>query len=160
MEASNIYGTPRMDAYEIFEAALNQKSVRITDTIEVDGTERRVLNQKATIAARDRLAKLKQEFKNWIFEDPYRREKLCATYNRMFNSERLRSYDGSHLTFPGMSPDIKLRPHQVNAVARILYGGNSLLAHKVGAGYVQSGIMKRRRREAALNQRPAADNNR
>jgi len=93
-----------------------------------------VLNQKETIAARDRQAKLKQDFKSWIFEDPDRRERLCATYNKLFNSERLRVYDGSHLTFPGMSPNIELRPHQVNAIARILYGGNSLLAHKVGAG--------------------------
>ena len=134
VDATNTYGTKDIDAYELFELALNQKTLRVYETKDINGEEKRVISQKKTIAARDRQAKLKQDFKNWVFEEPNRREKLCELYNRLFNRERLRVYDGSHLSFPGMSPEIKLRPHQVNAIARIIYGGNSLLAHKVGAG--------------------------
>jgi N12 class adenine-specific DNA methylase len=134
VEATNAYGTKRMDAYYLFETTLNQRNARIYDTVEVDGKDKRVLNHKATIAIRDRQAKIKQEFKRWIFDDPERREKLCEIYNRLFNSERSRAYDGSHLTFPGMSPEVKLDSHQRNGAARILYGGNTLLAHVVGAG--------------------------
>jgi len=134
VEATKEYGTHRMDAFYLFEVSLNQRNARIFDTIKVDGKEKRVLNHKETIAIRDRQAKMKQEFKRWIFDDPDRREKLCEVYNRLFNSERSRVYDGSHLTFPGMSPEIRLDPHQKNGAARILYGGNTLLAHVVGAG--------------------------
>ena len=132
--ANKTYGTDRMDAYTLFEVTLNQKNARIFDTIYVDGKERRVLNHEKTVAIRDRQTMLKQEFKRWIFDDYERRDKLCAKYNELFNSERSRQYDGSHLTFPGMSPDIKLDKHQSDGVARILYGGNTLLAHVVGAG--------------------------
>ncbi|MDR2356556.1 MAG: DEAD/DEAH box helicase family protein [Oscillospiraceae bacterium] len=134
VEATKTYGTNRMDAYSLFGTTLNQRNARIYDVVEVDGKEKRVLNHKQTIAIRDRQAKMKLEFKRWIFDDPDRREKLCEVYNRLFNAERSRVYDGGHLTFPGMSPEITLRPHQTAAVARILYGGNTLLAHVVGSG--------------------------
>jgi len=135
VDATKTYGTGRMDAYVLFELTLNQKNARITDTIQdADGKERTVLNHKETIAIRERQTKLKEEFRRWIFDSPERREKLCATYNDLFNSERSRQYDGSHLTFPGMSPDVTLRKHQRDGIARILYGGNTLLAHVVGAG--------------------------
>lgn len=128
------YGTPRMQAPEIIERTLNLRDVRIFDTISVDGQERRVLNVDETVAARAKQELIQNEFRDWIFEDPDRRAKLVTEYNRRFNSYRNRSFDGSHLTFPGMSPEIRLREHQVNAVARGLYGGNALLAHVVGAG--------------------------
>jgi N12 class adenine-specific DNA methylase len=134
VEATKTYGTDRMDAYYLFELTLNQRNARIYDTVIDDGKEKRVLNHKKTIAVRDRQAKMKQEFKRWIFDHPDRREKLCEVYNRLFNSERPRTYDGAHLTFPGMNPEKALRPHQKAAVARILYGGNALLAHVVGSG--------------------------
>ncbi|MDR2089134.1 MAG: DEAD/DEAH box helicase family protein [Clostridiales Family XIII bacterium] len=134
VEATQTHGTKRMDAYCLFETTLNQRNARIYDTKMVDGKEKRVLNHKETVAIRDRQAKLKQEFKRWVFDDPERREKLCEVYNRLFNSERSRVYDGSHLTFPGMSPEVRLDPHQRNGAARILYGGNTLLAHVVGSG--------------------------
>jgi N12 class adenine-specific DNA methylase len=134
VEVMKEYGTERMDAYRLFELTLNQRNARIYDTKIVDGKEKRILNHRETVAVRDRQAKLKQEFKRWVFDDKERRERLCGVYNRLFNSERSRQYDGSHLTFPGMNPEKTLRPHQKAAVARILYGGNTLLAHVVGSG--------------------------
>ena len=113
---------------------MNQKNARIYDTIYEDGKEKRALNHKQTVAIRERQTKMKEDFRRWIFDDPERREKLCAIYNDLFNSERSRKYDGSHLTFPGMSPEIRLDAHQRDGAARIIYGGNSLLAHVVGAG--------------------------
>jgi len=135
IEATRTYGTSRMDAYALFEVTLNQKNAKIYDMlIDKDGVKRHVFNHKETVAIREKQSLMKQEFKRWIFDDPERRERLCAVYNNLFNSERQRVYDGSHLTFPGMSHEIKLRDHQKNAVARIIYGGNALLAHVVGAG--------------------------
>jgi N12 class adenine-specific DNA methylase len=134
VEAVKVYGTGRMNAYALFETTLNQRNARIFDTVKVNGNEKRVLNHRQTVAVRDRQEKMKQEFKIWLFDDPGRREMLCEVYNRLFNSERSRVYDGSHITFPGMSPEIGLDPHQKNGAARILYGGNTLLAHVVGAG--------------------------
>ena len=134
VEATKTYGTERMDAYSLFEVTLNQKNARIYDTIYEDGKEKRVLNHKQTVAIRERQTKMKEDFRRWVFDDPERREELCAIYNDLFNSERSRKYDGSHLTFPGMSPEIRLDAHQRDGAARIIYGGNSLLAHVVGAG--------------------------
>ena len=129
------YGTKRINAYEIFEASLNQRSVQIFDTHrDADGKEIRVLNEKETAIAQQKQDAMKEAFHDWIFKDPERRTDLCAVYNRMFNSTRPREYDGRHINFIGMNPEIKLEPHQRNAVARILYGGNTLLAHVVGAG--------------------------
>ncbi len=129
------YGTKRINAYEIFEASLNQRSVQIFDThTDVDGKETRVLNEKETAIAQQKQEAIKEAFHDWIFKDPERRADLCAVYNKLFNSTRPREYDGKHINFIGMNPEIKLEPHQRNAVARILYGGNSLLAHVVGAG--------------------------
>lgn len=130
----NTYGTKRINAYEVFEASLNQRSVQIFDKKEVDGREVRVLNEKETAVAQQKQEALKEAFRGWIFKDPQRRADLCATYNRLFNSTRPRAYDGQHISFTGMNPEIRLEPHQRNAVARILYGKNSLLAHVVGAG--------------------------
>lgn len=134
VEAFSTYGTARSNAYEITDDLLNQRSVSIYDTVRIDGSERRVLNKTETIAARDKADQLQTAFKRWIFDDPDRRERLVRRYNELFNSDKLRVYDGAHLTFPGMSPLKHLREHQYNAVARILYGGNTLLAHEVGAG--------------------------
>ena len=128
------YGTKRINAYGIFEASLNQRSVQVFDTKEVDGKETRVLNEKETAMAQQKQDAMKEAFSDWIFKDPERRRDLCAVYNKLFNSSRPREYDGSHINFIGMNPEIKLEPHQRNAVARILYGGNTLLAHVVGAG--------------------------
>ena len=129
------YGTKRINAYEIFQASLNQRSVQIFDTeTNADGNEIRVLNEKETAIAQQKQDAMKEAFHDWIFKDPDRRADLCAVYNRMFNSTRPREYDGKHINFIGMNPEIKLEPHQRNAVARILYGGNALLAHVVGAG--------------------------
>ena len=129
------YGTKRINAYEIFEASLNQRSVQIFDThTDIEGKETRVLNEKETAIAQQKQDAMKEAFHDWIFKDPDRRADLCAVYNRMFNSTRPREYDGKHINFIGMNPEIKLEPHQRNAVARILYGGNALLAHVVGAG--------------------------
>jgi len=133
--ATETYGTKRMDAYTIIEETLNLRSVTVKDkTEDENGNERYVINKNETIAARAKQDQIKEEFKNWIFKDADRRKKLVDFYNENFNNIRLREYDGSHLTFPGMNPDIQLKPHQINAVARILYGGNTLLAHCVGAG--------------------------
>ena len=131
---STTYGTTRRNAYQILEDSLNLKDSRVYDTIEEDGKEKRVLNKKETMIASQKQEMVREAFKDWVFRDPERREVLVAKYNKIFNSTRPREYDGSHLTFPGMTPDIELKPHQKNAVAHILYGNNTLLAHCVGAG--------------------------
>lgn len=133
--AAGTYGTKRINGYAILEAALNQRSVQIYDThTDEGGKEVRVLNQKETIIAQQKQDALKETFQNWIFQDADRRADLCGTYNRLYNSVVPRSYDGSHIVFAGMNPEIALEEHQKNAVARVLYGGNTLLAHVVGAG--------------------------
>ena len=135
VNAFSTYGTSRISAYKILENTLNLRDVRIYDKIvDSDGTERRVLNVKETTLAQQKQQVIKDAFRDWLWKDPKRRETLVAKYNELFNSTRPREYDGSHLTFPGMNPEIELREHQRNAIARILYGGNSLLAHEVGAG--------------------------
>lgn len=129
------YGTGRANAYKILEDSLNLKDVRIYDTVtDEDGRETRVLNKKETVLAGQKQEALREAFRTWVFEEPERRKELCAEYNRLFNSTRPREYDGSHLKFPGMTQDIELQPHQMNAVAHQLYGANTLLAHCVGAG--------------------------
>lgn len=128
------YGTSRVNAYKILEDSLNLKDTRVYDTIEEDGKEKRVLNKKETTIASQKQESIREAFKEWIFRDQERRQTLVAKYNELFNSTRPREYDGSHLKFPGMTPDIELKPHQKNAVAHILYGHNTLLAHCVGAG--------------------------
>ena len=129
------YGTSRINAYKIIEETLNLKDVRIFDYIEDDeGKKKAVLNKKETAIAQSKQEMIKQEFQDWIWSDPERRERLCKSYNEKFNSVRPREYDGSHIIFNGMNPEIELREHQKNAVAHILYGGNTLLAHAVGAG--------------------------
>lgn len=135
VRAYNTYGTSRINAYKIIEETLNLKDVRIFDHIEDDeGRKKAVLNKKETAIAQSKQEMIKQEFQNWIWSDPERRERLCKSYNEKFNSVRPREYDGSHIIFNGMNPEIELREHQKNAVAHILYGGNTLLAHAVGAG--------------------------
>lgn len=129
------YGTRRANAYRILEDTLNLRDVRIYDMVtDSDGKERRVLNQKETTLAQQKQQAIKAAFREWIWKDPNRRETLVAQYNELFNATRPREYDGQHITFGGMTPDIQLREHQRNAVAHILYGGNTLLAHEVGAG--------------------------
>ena len=128
------YGTSRRNAYTILEDSLNLKDSRVYDTVEEDGKERRVLNKKETTIASQKQEAIREAFKDWVFRDPERRQVLVAKYNQLFNSTRPREYDGSHLKFPGMTPDIELKPHQKNAVAHVLYGDNTLLAHCVGAG--------------------------
>ncbi len=128
------YGTKRRSAYSLFEDALNLRDARVYDTVYEGGREKRVLNQKETIIAQQKQEAICEAFKDWIFKDPERRADLCATYNRLFNSIRPREYNGDHIQFTGMNPEYKLEPHQRNAVARMLYGGNTLLAHCVGAG--------------------------
>ena len=128
------YDTTRRNAYQILEDSLNLKDSRVYDTVVEDGKEKRVLNKKETMIASQKQEMVREAFKDWVFRDPERREVLVAKYNKIFNSTRPREYDGSHLTFPGMTPDIELKPHQKNAVAHILYGNNTLLAHCVGAG--------------------------
>ena len=129
------YGTDRANAYKILEDTLNLRDVRIYDTkTDADGKERRVLNSKETTLAQQKQQAIKDAFRDWIWRDPERRQTLVKRYNELFNSNRPREYDGSHITFTGMNPEIKLREHQLNAVAHILYGGNTLLAHEVGAG--------------------------
>ncbi len=128
------FGTQRANALRLLEDALNLKDTKIYDTVIEDEKEKRVLNRKETMLVRQKQELIKEEFKNWIFKEPERREALCKLYNERFNSIRPREFDGSHLTFPGMNPEITLRPHQKNAIARILYGDNTLLAHVVGAG--------------------------
>ena len=129
------YGTERANAYRILEETLNLRDVRIYDTVyDADGTERRVLNSKETTLAQQKQQAIKDAFQEWIWRDPNRRQTLVQQYNERFNSIRPREYDGSHIRFSGMSPEITLREHQKNAIAHILYGGNTLLAHEVGAG--------------------------
>ena len=129
------YGTDRANGLRILEDTLNLRDVRIYDTIQdADGKERRVLNQKETTLAQQKQQAIKDAFRDWIWKDPQRRETLVQRYNELFNSIRTREYDGSHITFSGMNPEIVLREHQRNAIAHILYGGNTLLAHQVGAG--------------------------
>ncbi len=128
------YGTSRANAYRILEDSLNLRDTRIFDVVTEDGKEKRVLNKKETMLASQKQEAIREAFKDWVFRDPERRQDLCAKYNELFNSTRPREYDGSHLKFPGMTPDIVLRPHQLNAVAHQLYGDNTLLAHCVGAG--------------------------
>ena len=132
--ANMTYGTSRANAYKILEDSLNLKDVRIYDTVVEDGKEKRVLNKKETTLAAQKQEAIREAFKDWIFRDPERRADLVKVYNERFNSTRPREYDGSHLQFPGMTPDIELKPHQKNAVAHVLYGDNTLLAHCVGAG--------------------------
>ena len=135
VKAYSTYGTSRINAYKIIEETLNLKDVRIFDYIEdEDGKKKAVLNKKETAIAQSKQELIKQGFQDWIWSDPERRERLCKMYNEKFNSIRPREYDGSHITFNGMNPEIELREHQKNAVAHILYGGNTLLAHAVGAG--------------------------
>ena len=129
------YGTERANAYRLIEDALNLKDTRIFDyETDENGNKISILNKKETTLASQKQDLIKEEFKNWVFKEPNRREKLVKIYNKKFNSVRLREFDGSHLTLDGINPEIKLRPHQLNAVARTLYGGNTLLAHVVGAG--------------------------
>ena len=131
----NTYGTGRINAYKIIEDTLNLRDVRIFDTFQdADGREQRVLNKKETAIAQDKQDLIKQKFQEWIWAEPNRRERLCRIYNDKFNSIRPREYDGSHIVFAGMNPEKKLRPHQRNAVARAIYGGNALFGHVVGAG--------------------------
>ena len=133
--ATKTYGTSRMDAYTIFESTLNLRTVTVRDRIEDGGGKHHYeTNQKETMLAREKQNQLKEAFRDWIFAEPKRRNKYVGYYNETFNNVRLREYDGSHLQFPGMNPDIRLKPHQRNAIARILMGGNTLLAHCVGAG--------------------------
>ena len=135
IKAFNTYGTLRASAYEIIESSLNLKDIRIFDyQYDRDGRRVAVLNKKETAIAQGKQELLKEAFAEWIWKDPKRREKICKAYNILFNSNRPREYDGSHINFSGMNPEITLRKHQVNAIAHILYGGNTLLAHVVGAG--------------------------
>ncbi|WP_243141156.1 DUF6908 domain-containing protein [Alkaliphilus pronyensis] len=134
VSAKETFGTRRMNAYYIIEDTLNLKNVTVKDRVEEGDKVKYILNKKETMLAREKQSLVKQAFKDWIFKDPERRKKYVDFYNQNFNNIRLREYDGSHLTFPEMNPDIKLRPHQVNAIARTIYGGNTLLAHVVGAG--------------------------
>ncbi|MCM1295927.1 MAG: DEAD/DEAH box helicase family protein [Muribaculaceae bacterium] len=135
IKANSTYGTQRINAYKIIEETLNLKDVRIFDYVEDEnGKKKPVLNAKETAIAQAKQEQIKQGFQDWVWADPKRRELLCKIYNEKFNSTRPREYDGSHITFAGMNPEIELREHQKNAVAHILYGGNTLLAHAVGAG--------------------------
>ena len=133
--SSETYGTSRANAYKILEETLNLKDVRIYDTIEdADGKPKRVLNKRETMLAQQKQQVIKDAFANWVWQDPQRRIALVKQYNELFNSTRPREYDGSHIKFVGMNPEIALREHQRNAIAHVLYGGNTLLAHEVGAG--------------------------
>ena len=132
--STETYGTHRANAYKILEDTLNLRDCRIYDTIEEDGKERRVLNQKETMLAQQKQQAIKDTFAGWVWQDPQRRNLLVKQYNELFNSTRPREYDGSHIHFVGMNPEVNLQEHQRNAVAHVLYGGNTLLAHEVGAG--------------------------
>ena len=135
VKANSTYGTPRINAYRIIEETLNLKDVRIYDYVEdAEGKKKAILNKRETAIAQAKQDLIKQGFQDWVWSDPARREMLCRIYNEKFNSIRPREYDGSHIIFSGMNPEIELREHQKNAVAHILYGGNTLLAHTVGAG--------------------------
>lgn len=128
------YGTGRRNAYQILEDSLNLKDSRVYVIIVEDGKEKRVLNKKETTIAAQKQDAMREAFRDWVFRDRERREVLVGKYNVLFNSTRPREYDGSHLVFPGMTPDIELKDYQKNAVAHVLYGNNTLLAHCVGAG--------------------------
>lgn len=133
--AYTTFGTSRANAYRILEDSLNLRDVRIYDTVEdAEGKEKRILNAKETTLAQQKQQALRDAFRDWIFKDPERRQTLVKLYNELMNSTRPREYDGSHITFPGINPSIQLQKHQINAIARVLYGGNTLLAHGVGAG--------------------------
>ena len=133
--SSETYGTSRANAYKILEETLNLKDVRIYDTIEdAEGKPKRVLNKRETMLAQQKQQVIKDAFANWVWQDPQRRISLVKQYNELFNSTRPREYDGSHIHFVGMNPEITLLEHQRNAIAHVLYGGNTLLAHEVGAG--------------------------
>ena len=135
MNVTSVYGTSRANAYRLFEDCLNQRSTQIYDTVlDADGREKRVLNNSETVAAREKQNKIVEAFKDWIFKDPQRRDELETIYNRLFNQIRLPKYDGSYLRFPEMNPAIELRPHQKDAVHRIITSGNTLLHHIVGSG--------------------------
>ncbi|MBQ7266165.1 MAG: nucleotidyltransferase domain-containing protein [Firmicutes bacterium] len=135
IKANQTYGTSRVNAYKILEDTLNNKIITVKDYVEdAEGKKHAVVNQKETLLAQEKQNEIKEKFKEWIWEDPDRTEDLCRIYNDKFNSIRPREYDGSHINFVGMNPEIKLRPHQLNAIAHTLYGGNTLLAHTVGAG--------------------------
>ena len=132
--ATNTYGTSRINAYEILEATLNLRDVRVNDRKEVNGKVTYPINREATVAALEKQKVLKEAFKDWIYAEPSRRQALTAKYNELFNSTKVREFNGDHIEFAGASPEIELMPHQRGAIARILYGGNTLLAHEVGAG--------------------------
>jgi N12 class adenine-specific DNA methylase len=132
--ATMTFGTERINAFEIVQKMMNMRDITIHDWETVDGSERKVVNEKETMLAREKEEKLKEAFAEWIFKDYERREDLVTTYNELFNSVRPREYDGSHINFVGMNPEVTLNEHQVNAIAHCLYGGNTLLAHEVGAG--------------------------
>jgi N12 class adenine-specific DNA methylase len=132
--ATSTFGTNRMNAYEIMEATLNLRDARVNDRVEVNGKVTYPINKDATIAVLEKQKALKEAFKDWIYKDPTRRQTIVAKYNKLFNSTRVREFNGKHIEFAGASPDIKLMEHQRGAIARILYGGNTLLAHEVGAG--------------------------
>ncbi|MCL2774901.1 MAG: SNF2-related protein [Oscillospiraceae bacterium] len=135
IHATVTYGTSRMNAYQIIDDTLNLRDARVYDyNKDADGNDKRVLNKKETTLAQQKQEQIKQAFRDWIWKDPERRQALVRKYNDMFNSIKPREYDGSHIVFSGISPEITLRPHQLNAIAHILYGGNTLLAHEVGAG--------------------------
>ena len=135
VKSENTYGTKRINAYKIIEDTLNQRDVRIFDTItDENGNDKRVLNKKETAIAQSKQELIKQAFKDWVWKDADRREQLVTLYNEHFNSIRPREYDGSHIRFSGINPEITLRKHQINAIAHIMYGGNTLFAHEVGAG--------------------------
>ena len=134
IKANVTYGTNRINAYKIIEDTLNLRDVRIFDTVYEDGNEKRVLNKKETAVAQQKQEAIKEAFQSWIWKDPKRRERLTRIYNDLYNSNRPREYDGSHIKFTGINPEITLRKHQVDAVAHGIYGGNTLLAHCVGAG--------------------------
>lgn len=135
IKATVTYGTNRKNAYEITEALLNLRPVQVLDTItDAEGNKKSVLNHAATEAAYAKQCLIKDKFEEWIFKEPQRRQALVSLYNSKFNCIRPREYDGSNLRFPGMNPEITLRPHQRNAIAHVLYGNNVLLAHEVGAG--------------------------
>ena len=135
IKATVTYGTNRANAYTIAESALNLRTIQIRDKVrEADGSVTYALNKEATQAAQEKQRLICEQFQDWIFKEPTRRQRLVSMYNTKFNCLRPREYDGSHLHFPGMNPEITLRPHQRNAIAHVLYGNNVLLAHEVGAG--------------------------
>ncbi len=134
VKARSVFGTERMDAFQIFERCLNQQTPTISDEVEEDGKKKRVTNKKETVAVRERQRKIYDEFKRWIFDEPHRREHLVNKYNEIYNTTVVPQFDGSYLEFPGMNPEITLKPYQKDAVARMLQGNNVLLHHSVGAG--------------------------